>query len=299
MYDDYENDYFPRYVSVAERKAEAAKLIAKLKKKGKKLSPVHVKSKIKIAQSFWGSAWCRNIEIYRDLAYRVERGRSYLRSGSVIDLKISGRTVRAQVSGSSLYKVTITFSKLPKSTWNVFTKKCAGEIDSIIDLFNGKLPKKVLNLIADKKNGLFPKPSEIHFDCNCPDYADVCKHISAVLYGIAVRFDNDPKLFFELRGVDPTSLITDASKELANVDTAVSDAEGLENLFGIELDRSSLQKKAPVKKVAKKKVLRKSSSKLKKKSVGTAKKKVSKKKITKVVKKSKKVKKMQKKSSST
>ena len=140
-------DYYPPYVSVADRKAKAAKLIAKLKKKDKKVSPVVVKSRIKIAHSFWGQAWCKHIQTYRDMAYRLERGRSYVRSGAIIDLRISRRKVVAKISGSELYKVSINFESLSKSSWGNIVSKCSGEIDSLVDLLNGKLPSQVLSLI--------------------------------------------------------------------------------------------------------------------------------------------------------
>ena len=35
----------------------------------------------------------------------------------------------------------------------------------------------------------------------------MCKHVAAVLYGIAVQFDENPFLFFELRGIDVNRFI--------------------------------------------------------------------------------------------
>lgn len=234
---DYDFDEFPRYIPVAERKAKAAKLLAKLKKKDPAVHPVQVKSKIKIAQSFWGQAWCKNVESYRDLAYRAERGRSYLRAGAVVDLRISERKVIARVSGSRLYKVKVKFKKLPNPSWQKFAAKCTGEIDSLIALLSGKVPENVAKLITHKNHGLFPSPSEVSFDCNCPDYADLCKHIAAVLYGIGVRFDADPSLFFLLRGVDPSALVGQAHDEIAELDRSDNDHKNLENIFGIELEK--------------------------------------------------------------
>lgn len=231
----YDYDYYPSYVSVADRKAKAAKIVARLKKKDKKVAPVVVKSRIKIAHSFWGQAWCKHIETYRDMAYRLERGRSYVRSGAVVDLRITERKVTAKVSGSELYNVTINFEPLSKATWNRIVTKCSGEIDSLVDLLNGKLPNTVTKTITDPNNGLFPKPEEIKLSCNCLDYADCCKHIAATLYGIGVHFDQDPMLFFLLRGQDPKELIAEASKALSNSECDESDSE-IEDLFGIEID---------------------------------------------------------------
>ncbi|MFK7826798.1 MAG: SWIM zinc finger family protein [Oligoflexales bacterium] len=231
----YDYDYYPPYVSVADRKAKAAKMVARLKKKDKKVAPVVVKSRIKIAHSFWGQAWCRHIETYRDMSYRLERGRSYVRSGAVVDLRISKKKVVAKVSGSELYKVSIDFESLAKTSWNRIVSKCSGEIDSLVDLLNGKLPSNVSKTITDPKNGLFPQSGEIKFNCNCPDYADCCKHVAATLYGIGVHFDEDPMLFFLLRGQDPKELIAEASKDLGGNEFGTGD-DDIEDLFGIEID---------------------------------------------------------------
>ncbi|MFK7824532.1 MAG: SWIM zinc finger family protein [Oligoflexales bacterium] len=231
----YDYDYYPPYVSVADRKAKAAKMVAKLKKKDKKVAPVVVKSRIKIAHSFWGQAWCKHIETYRDMAYRLERGRSYVRSGAVVDLRISKKKVVAKVSGSELYKVSIDFESLTKPSFNRIVSKCSGEIDSLVDLLNGKLPSNVSKTITDPKSGLFPQSGEIKFNCNCPDYADCCKHVAATLYGIGVHFDEDPMLFFLLRGQDPKELIAEASKDLSGNEFGTGD-DDIEDLFGIEID---------------------------------------------------------------
>lgn len=231
----YDYDYYPPYVSVSDRKAKAAKVVAKLKKKDKKVAPVVVKSRIKIAHSFWGQAWCKHIQTYRDMAYRLERGRSYVRSGAVVDLRISKKKVVAKVSGSELYKVSIDFESLAKTSWNRIVSKCSGEIDSLVDLLNGKLPSNVSKTITDPKNGLFPQSGEIKFNCNCPDYADCCKHVAATLYGIGVHFDEDPMLFFLLRGQDPKELIAEASKDLGGNEFGTGD-DDIEDLFGIEID---------------------------------------------------------------
>src|SRR3569832_1672210 len=87
---------------VAARRADAARLVADAARRGKAMSPVAVAGR-KIATTFWGKAWCDNLERYRDFAYRLERGRSYLRSGSGIDLQIQAGKIAAKVSGSSLY----------------------------------------------------------------------------------------------------------------------------------------------------------------------------------------------------
>ena len=226
--------------TVWERKEKAARTIARLRKKGADLSPVELEGRT-IAKTFWGKAWCDNIEAYRDFAYRLERGRSYVRSGAVIDLKIREGAVGALVigSGRSPYEVAIRIDQMEKPAWDALVKRSSGKIASLMALAQGKLPKEMLEDFCNPETGLFPKPREIHFDCSCPDGASCCKHVAAVLYGIGARLDEQPELFFTLRGIDPDSIVaaevvdtlTDgAANELENAD--------LGDMFGIALDEA-------------------------------------------------------------
>ena len=155
--------------TVWERQQKAAQTIARMRKKGANLSPVQLVGRT-IARTFWGKAWCDNIESYRDFAYRLERGRSYVRSGAVIDLKISEGTVGALVigSGRSPYEVVIRIDKMKKPDWDALVKRSSGKIASLMALAQGKLPKEMLEDFCNPETGLFPKPREIHFDCSCP-----------------------------------------------------------------------------------------------------------------------------------
>lgn len=195
--------------TVWERQQKAAKTIARLRKKGADLSPVELEGRT-IAKTFWGKAWCDNIEAYRDFAYRLERGRSYVRSGAVIDLKIQEGVVGALVigSGRSPYEVVIRIDKMKKPDWDALVKRSSGKIASLMALAQGKLPKEMLEDFCNPETGLFPKPREIHFDCSCPDGASCCKHVAAVLYGIGARLDEQPELFFTLRGINPDSIVS-------------------------------------------------------------------------------------------
>ena len=231
MSDFYEEDY----LSVKDRKKRSQKRIKKLQEEGEDINPVATKSRIKIAHSFWGMAWCRNLESYRDLDYRLDQGRSYLRQDAVVDLQVLKRKVKAQVSGSLLYQVEIKFEKLSESSWNSFVEKCCGEINSILDLLSGKIPDELSKLITDKECGLFPKSCEIKFSCNCLDYADVCKHVAATLYGIGVVFDKDPSLFFLLRDVDPEYLMVQISKDFKKESPDSTSQKNIENIFDIDI----------------------------------------------------------------
>jgi uncharacterized Zn finger protein len=230
------------YVPVAQRRANAAREMARLAKKtGRRPAPVILDGRT-IAGTFWGKAWCDNLEAYSDFANRLPRGRSYVRNGSVVDLQIRPGIVAARVAGSELYSIEIKIKPLPANRWKVIQAECAGQIDSLIELLQGKLSSAVMRVVTQPERGLFPAPKEIELDCSCPDWADLCKHVAASLYGVGARLDQNPALLFLLRGVDPADLISKASATEAvrqatapqGAAPAMSEAE-LAGVFGIEL----------------------------------------------------------------
>lgn len=231
------DDYYPRYVPAAERKQAAQAKLKKLMAKGEKLSPVVIEGRA-IAKTFWGKAWCDNVESYHDYESRLPRGRSYVRQGAVIDLQIEKGRITAKVQGSELYEINISIKELPGEKWERIKKSCAGKIASLIDLIQGKLSPEIIALLCRKEEGLFPSPKEIKLICNCPDWADLCKHLAAVLYGVGARLDAQPELFFLLRGVDQNELFSaDFANDLADTGTASTISGGdLGSIFGIELD---------------------------------------------------------------
>lgn len=251
------NDYygFAPYVPVAERRAKARREAEKMGKKGKQLSPVVIEGR-QIAATFWGKAWCDNVESYRDYENRLPRGRAYVRNGSVINLQIARGKVTALVSGSSLYKIEIAIAELPKNQWETLKRACAGQIGSLIELIQGKLSKNVLEIITRKDGGLFPKPAEITMDCSCPDWAGLCKHLAAVLYGVGAKLDSNPELFFLLRGVDHHELVAADVSAItgggAAAGVATLEESSLASVFGIELDGAEEAAKPAAKPVAKK-----------------------------------------------
>ena len=237
------------YVPAAERRAQAAQLAKKAEKKGAKLSPVTA-SRGAIARTFWGRSWCDNLERYSDFANRLPRGRTYLRNGSVIDLVVGKGEVKAQVVGSSLYKVSIKVTAVPDQQWQAITSDCAGSIDSLVELLQGKLSGAVMERICKPGTGLFPTPKEIKLDCSCPDWADMCKHVAAVLYGVGARLDAQPELLFQLRRVDAADLVKRAGAGLPKAGQRPASAKVLDDallgdVFGIEMEEA-----APVKKPA-------------------------------------------------
>jgi len=197
------------YVSIAERRREADSEKAKLRKKGRTLAPVVVEGRA-IARTFWGTAWCKNLESYSDYANRLPRGRSYVRNGFVLHLEIAAGSVKALVRGSSLYEVTIGIAPVPKARWKSICTDSAGAIDSLVELLQGRFSKGVMERLCRQHGGLFPAPADITLACSCPDWASMCKHVAAVLYGVGARLDEQPELLFRLRKVDEKDLIANA-----------------------------------------------------------------------------------------
>ncbi len=236
---------FRPYVPVAKRRAIAARELEKLKKKGGKISPVVLEGRT-IARTFWGKAWCENLERYSDFENRLPRGRTYVRNGSVVDLQIERGQVLAMVSGSELYTIKIDIGTIPKARWEAICKDCLGSVASLVELLQGKISKNVMERVCREGGGLFPSPREIKMRCSCPDWADMCKHTSAVLYGVGARFDAEPDFLFALRGVDRSELIAGAETNLPIAQTQVAAERVLAEddvaaLFGIELEPAPSQ----------------------------------------------------------
>src|SRR2546425_12270676 len=234
-------DYFgwKPYVPVARRKLQAVRRLAKLKKKGRLVAPVTIAGR-KIAASFWGISWCNKLERYSDYETRLPRGRSYVRNGFVVDLQIAKGEVTAIVSGSELYDVKVTIAPVASSRWRAICRDCAGSIDSLVELLQGRLSKGVMDRVCREGDGLFPAPREIQLSCSCPDWADMCKHVAAVLYGVGARLDEKPALLFELRGVDQNQLLANTGQELSlkkaiPATTKVLDDGDVAALFGLEM----------------------------------------------------------------
>ena len=205
--------YF-EYVPVAKKKEDAQKILNKLRKNNPNIQPVVITGN-KIAKTWWGMAWNKNLESYADYSNRIGRGSAYVKNGFVLDLHIESEHVNAIVAGSSKepYNVEIRINALSKSTWKTITELCGRSIANIDQLAQGKFPKELEMLFTQKKEGLFPSPEEIKFSCDCPDWADMCKHVAAVLYGIGARLDDDPTLFFKLRNIEIEALIKKSIEE--------------------------------------------------------------------------------------
>jgi uncharacterized Zn finger protein len=239
------------YVSAAERRGNALREMAKRRKQGQVVSPVIIEGRT-IARNFWGKAWCENLERYSDFANRLPRGRTYVRNGSVIDLQIAPGKIQALVSGSEIYEVKVKVTPVAKARWKSICADCAGAIDSLVELLQGKFSKAVMERICRQNAGLFPSPKEIELSCSCPDWASMCKHVAAVLYGIGARFDRQPELLFRLHDVDHADLIAKAGAGLPLSKTApaarkILASEDLSGIFGLEMEQNGGAKPGPPK----------------------------------------------------
>ena len=238
-------DGFPEYVTVAEKRARAQRAVENLRKKNPDISPIVIEGR-KLVRTWWGKAWNDNLERYSDYANRIERGRSYVRHGAVLDLKIAPGKITALVQGTDAkpYKIDIAIQLLDKTMWDTITKTCEGKIDSLQELLEGKFPKALTELFTEKGKGLFPAPKQISLNCSCPDWAVMCKHVAAVLYGVGARLDENPGLFFVLRDVNMDDLVAKAIADKSEIllrksgqkSSRVIDNNDISAMFGIEMD---------------------------------------------------------------
>lgn len=237
--------YYPKYVSVAEKRAKAEKKIKQLRKKNPDIQPIILEGQA-LARTWWGKAWNKNLESYADYSNRIGRGRSYVRHLAVVDLQIAPGKITALVQGSSgkPYEIMISIAKMKEKNRQAIKKECQSRLSSLPDLLAGKFPKALQEIFMVQGKGLFPSPSEISFECSCPDWASMCKHIAASLYGVGARLDEDPALFFTLRQVDMDDLVSQAvqdktagilSGETAKGSKVIAD-DKLADLFGIDMD---------------------------------------------------------------
>lgn len=229
------------YVPVAQRRAKGLRHVAAMKKRGEIVEPVAAATpRGRIAVSFWGQAWCEHLESYSDFANRLPRGRTYLRNGSVLHLGIRPGTIEALVMGSELYRQSIRIDPLPAAQWEALKQRCQGRIGSLIELLQGRISGEIMAVVTDRDSGLFPRPEEIHVGCDCPDWAALCKHLAAILYGVGARLDSAPELLFTLRGVDQAELIQSDTTAFSGTGKRSSrrtlPASALSDVFGIDID---------------------------------------------------------------
>lgn len=239
------------YVPVAQRRANAMLEMEKLKKKGIVICPIKPFKGRKIAQTFWGDGWCKHLEQFSDFDNRLPRGRTYVRNGSVCHLGISKGHIHAYVAGSELYEVNIKIKTIAREQWANICQNCTGRIGSLLELLQGRFSNEVMQIVTDPHHGLFPLPDQITLNCSCPDWASMCKHVAAVLYGVGARLDQSPELIFTLRGVDTADLISTNTLDAAAMTSSTGQRRrrlkgDVAAVFGVELDASANQSQAPV-----------------------------------------------------
>ncbi len=227
------------YVPVARRRQQAKRKMQALRKKGVDIQPIEIEGR-KIAKTFWGEAWCDHLESFNDFENRLPRGRTYVRNGSVCHLAIKKGKVEAKVSGSDIYNIRVRIKTLSAKKWGAVKGRCSGQIGSLLELLRGDLSDNIMEVVTDRQRGLFPLPGEISFACDCPDWAHMCKHVAAVLYGVGARLDEDPALLFRLRGVNHDELIDVDAQVAVPAATRRGGAkrlasDDLGDVFGIEL----------------------------------------------------------------
>ena len=241
-------EYQP-YMTVGERRAKAQRAADGFAKRGEKLSPVAAQG-TKLTRTFWGRAWCDHMESFGDFATRLPKGKTYVRNGAVIDLQVLPGRITAKVMGTELYDVDCRVDKLPPELWADLKRRCGGQIGSLVELLQGKLSTAVMGIVTDAKTGLFPGPREIRLGCTCPDFAHLCKHVAAALYGVGVRLDDEPELLFTLRGVDSAELIEGATTEptQGSGDRRTLAADQMADVFGFEVPPAEPSTTAPPRK---------------------------------------------------
>ena len=142
----------------------------------------------------------------------------------------------------------LTVKALAARRWSAVIDDCAGQVTSLVELLEGKLSRGVMEVVTDAVRGIFPSPTEIALSCSCPDWATMCKHVAATMYGVGARLDRQPELLFLLRGVDPAQLIARsmgraATKASRGRPPAIDD-DALASIFGIEIETPAPATKA-------------------------------------------------------
>lgn len=234
------------YVPVAQRLASGRREVARKVGKGREPDPVVLEGRT-IARTFWGKAWCDHLEGSSDYANRLPRGRAYVRNGSVVDLQLAPGLISAYVAGSTLYEVEVRITQVAAHRWELVKGACLGKVHSMLELLQGKLSDGVMEVLTHPKEGLFPTPSEIQLRCSCPDWASMCKHVAAVLYGVGARLDLRPELLFLLRGVKGEDLVAEAARGALEQGSGIEEPSGasLSELFGIDIDDAPAPRSTP------------------------------------------------------
>ena len=185
-------------------------------------------------QTWWGGKWIAALERLVNPG-RLQRGRSYARRGQVLNIDFMGNRVESRVQGSRRepYEVTIEIRSIDDKRWNRVVEAMASQAIFAAKLLAGEMPQDIEEAFSSAKVALFPeRAADLKTECSCPDYANPCKHISAVYYLLGERFDADPFLLFQLRGRSKDQIITDL-RAIRGAGGAVHATEGEPAVAGI------------------------------------------------------------------
>lgn len=222
------DDFQPR-LKAADLQKLAAQRLAKLQAEGAELHPVTNSSR-KLAAHFWGSAWMKQLALCESGGMCLAPGRTLLRHGCVLDLRITPGTIRAMVSADELYEVELHLVPLEGERLEDLATACGNHINSLLALLEGKVDTEVLQQLCHPETGLLPTPQDWRMHCTCPDWAEPCPHAAAAIYATGCLIDTDPQLLFTLRGIEPTTLLRQPEEPVT------LDAGQLSSLFGIDID---------------------------------------------------------------
>jgi uncharacterized Zn finger protein len=178
-------------------------------KKGELINLMARGKKDEFGSSWWAKKWNNALASY-GWSNRLQRGRSYARTGHVLEISLEPGLVEAKVSGSRPrpYKVKIEIDKLTPQEWESILEKMAEKAIFLAKLLTGEMPENIEEAFALAGTPLFPTSSRsINTNCSCPDYANPCKHIAAVYYILGQEFDKDPFMIFRLRGMEKDKLM--------------------------------------------------------------------------------------------
>jgi uncharacterized Zn finger protein len=204
-----------------------------------KTSPKKVEGGIKakskkgaIGETWWSQKWVKALESF-GWENRLQRGKSYARRGQVIDFRLYGGRVDAEVQGSRPrpYDVLIKVQPFTDKEWDNIIGRLAGKAVFAARLLAGEMPENIEEVFEESGKSLFPKSSrELTTDCSCPDHANPCKHIAAVYYILAEEFDRDPFMIFKFRGMSKENLLDELKKKRAGVEAGKADGTIVEGI---------------------------------------------------------------------
>jgi uncharacterized Zn finger protein len=168
-----------------------------------------------IGETWWSRRFIAALREVTDPS-RLTRGRSYARSGQVMDLRVAPGLVTASVQGSrpAPYQVRIALPPFTDAEWERAERALAGQALFLAALLAGEMPRDVEETFRAAGLSLFPtRADELSGSCTCPDPLNPCKHIAATLYILAEAFDEDPFLVLAWRG-RPRELLLERLREL-------------------------------------------------------------------------------------